>query len=41
MHLYQHGAHGVGLGKDPILATWPSRLADWLRLNGWLERKQP
>lgn len=41
MHLYQHGAHGVGLGKDPILATWPGRLADWLRLNGWLERKQP
>jgi acetyl esterase/lipase len=40
MHLYQHGAHGVGLGKDPILATWPGRLADWLRLNGWLEKKQ-
>jgi acetyl esterase/lipase len=39
MHLYQHGVHGVGLGKDLILATWPGRLADWLRLNGWLERK--
>ncbi|MFB3776705.1 MAG: alpha/beta hydrolase [Bryobacteraceae bacterium] len=39
MHLYQHGAHGVGLGKDPILATWPERLADWLRLNGWLEKR--
>jgi acetyl esterase/lipase len=38
MHLYQHGPHGVGLGKDPILATWPDRLADWLRLNGWLTK---
>ena len=38
MHLYEHGAHGTGLGKDPILATWPQRLADWLRLHGWLTK---
>ncbi len=38
MHLYEHGAHGSGLGKDPILATWPDRLADWLRLHGWLTK---
>ena len=38
MHLYEHGAHGAGLGMDPILATWPDRLADWLRLHGWLTK---
>ena len=36
MHLYERGAHGVGLGKDPVLATWPERLKDWLQLHGYL-----
>jgi acetyl esterase/lipase len=37
MHIYAHGKHGVGLGgTDPILATWPARLADWLRGRGLL-----
>lgn len=32
LHIYERGAHGVGLGKsDPVLATWPDRLADWLK----------
>ena len=36
-HLYERGAHGFGLGaKDPILATWPERCADWLRLHGFV-----
>jgi acetyl esterase/lipase len=35
-HLYERGPHGFGLGgKDPILATWPERCADWLRLHGF------
>jgi len=34
LHIYQHGAHGVGLAqKDPILSSWPRRLADWLQLH--------
>jgi len=34
LHIYQHGRHGVGLAqKDPILSSWPQRLADWLRLR--------
>jgi acetyl esterase/lipase len=34
-HAYEHGDHGVGLApKDPILSTWPDRLADWLRSKG-------
>ncbi len=35
-HLYERGPHGFGLGKkDPILASWPDRCADWLRLHGF------
>jgi acetyl esterase/lipase len=35
MHIYEKGPHGFGLGpKDPILRSWPDRLADWLRLRG-------
>jgi acetyl esterase/lipase len=33
-HLYERGPHGFALGlKDPILATWPARCADWLRVH--------
>ena len=39
-HLYERGAHGFGLGtKDPVLATWPARCADWLRLHGFTTPK--
>jgi acetyl esterase/lipase len=39
-HLYERGAHGFGLGtKDPILATWPDRCADWLRVHGFVSAK--
>ncbi len=37
MHIYQKGPHGVGLApKDPVLSTWKERLADWLKINGFL-----
>ena len=37
MHIYERGPHGVGLAQnDPVLSTWPARLADWLRIHGWL-----
>lgn len=37
LHIYERGAHGFGLGeKDPILRTWPARLADWLRVRGFV-----
>lgn len=36
MHIYLHGRHGVGLAQnDLVLKTWPDRLADWLRLQGF------
>ncbi|MGH9721200.1 MAG: alpha/beta hydrolase [Bryobacteraceae bacterium] len=32
MHIYERGAHGVGLAPtDAVLSSWPARLADWLR----------
>jgi acetyl esterase/lipase len=35
-HIYERGPHGFGLGtKDPILATWPARCADWLSVHGF------
>lgn len=35
MHIYLKGAHGVGLAPfDPILRTWPERLADWMKVQG-------
>ncbi|QGJ70412.1 Acetylxylan esterase [Planctomycetales bacterium 10988] len=38
LHAYQEGKHGVGLApEDPILSSWPSRCADWLRLHGWVK----
>ncbi len=37
MHIYERGRHGVGLApKDPVLSSWPARLADWLRVRGLL-----
>jgi acetyl esterase/lipase len=36
MHIYQKGQHGVGLAAaDPILRSWPDRLAAWLQLEGF------
>ncbi len=39
LHIYERGRHGVGLAADdPVLSTWPGRLADWLRIRGLLSR---
>ncbi len=36
MHVYLKGRHGVGLAQnDPVLRTWPDRLADWLKIQGY------
>jgi acetyl esterase/lipase len=38
LHVYEKGRHGYGLGqKDPVLRSWPERLADWLRVRGMLK----
>jgi len=42
LHIYEHGNHGVGLAQnDPVLSSWPARLADWLRGRGLLTAKAP
>lgn len=34
LHIYQNGAHGVGLNLgDPVLGTWSGLLSHWLRVN--------
>ncbi len=39
LHIYERGRHGVGLAPgDPVLSSWPARLADWLRVRGLLAR---
>jgi acetyl esterase/lipase len=39
LHIYERGPHGVGLApNDPVLSTWPARLADWLKIHGWVTK---
>jgi acetyl esterase/lipase len=39
LHIYEHGRHGVGLApKDPVLSSWPDRLAAWLEGRGLLKK---
>ena len=39
MHIYEQGPHGIGLAsKDPVLATWPDRLAAWLLVRGMVKK---
>ena len=36
MHIYLQGPHGVGLAtNNPVLHSWPDRLADWLKVQGY------
>lgn len=40
LHIYADGPHGIGLKQDdPVLGTWPDRLAAWLGGRGLLERE--
>jgi acetyl esterase/lipase len=39
MHIFENGAHGVGLAlNDPSLSAWPTLLMNWLRARGLLTR---
>jgi acetyl esterase/lipase len=41
LHIYQDGKHGVGLAPaDPVLSTWPARLADWMKVRGLIPRDE-
>ena len=35
-HIYATGGHGYGLGRSGESKSWPARLEDWLRKNGWM-----
>jgi acetyl esterase/lipase len=39
LHVYEKGPHGYGLGlKDPVLRSWPERLAAWLGVHGFVAK---
>jgi hypothetical protein len=40
LHIYPSGGHGYGLRptKD-FVTTWPARAAEWMKSQGWLERR--
>lgn len=41
LHVFDHGAHGFGLGtKDPVLGRWPELCARWMEFHGWLKAAQ-
>ena len=38
MHVFEKGAHGVGLANDtPALAPWSALLANWLRVRSFIK----
>jgi acetyl esterase/lipase len=40
LHVFQQGGHGFGmLRQGRPVNDWPARGADWMRAQGWLERK--
>jgi acetyl esterase/lipase len=42
VHLYAQGNHAFNMGDRSSLntiRTWPQRLTDWLKDNGWLDKK--
>ncbi len=41
MHVFQHGAHGSGLGMgNPQLSVWPELLIKWMREHGYAARSR-
>jgi acetyl esterase/lipase len=39
LHVFDHGPHGFGLGKnDEVLKTWPKLCETWMRGHGWLKK---
>jgi acetyl esterase/lipase len=38
LHVFDHGAHGFGLGgSDPTLSRWPGLCDKWMAEHGWLK----
>lgn len=39
LHVYPTGGHGYGLRRTKdMVTTWPDRVTDWMRNNGWLSK---
>jgi dipeptidyl aminopeptidase/acylaminoacyl peptidase len=43
LHIFERGGHGVGMaqGKDlPELAIYPTLLANWMEMHGWMTQER-
>lgn len=41
LHIFEKGPHGFGLAKsDPVLSPWTAMLESWLRVRGFVAKKQ-
>jgi len=38
LHIFEHGPHGFGLGRDVATKTWPADAARWLDRHGFLKK---
>ncbi len=40
LHIFERGPHGTGMGQNlkdlPELSVWPTLLANWMRIHGWM-----
>jgi acetyl esterase/lipase len=40
LHIFERGPHGTGMGQNlkdlQELSIWPTLLADWMRMHGWM-----
>jgi hypothetical protein len=50
LHLFERGPHGLGLGggtaqfkiaPDPAFQLWPKLCENWLKNQGFLDKKTP
>jgi acetyl esterase/lipase len=41
LHIYPKGGHGYGLRRtDNPVTAWPDRVAEWMKFNGWLAKRE-
>lgn len=42
IHIYAEGNHGFGMREQHLPSdTWIDRFGDWMKMNGWLQLKNP
>lgn len=43
LHIFERGGHGVGMAQglkeQPELAIYPTLLANWMEMHGWMSQE--